>query len=101
MKKIILLVSAAVVSIAASAQSITIVQKGQEVLSVSPSTVDEIVFSMDEPTGTVASGGSQAVNGKWCSIGTSIIMCRQPAAVLHAVIRIVSWIGSHSRNLQM
>jgi lysophospholipase L1-like esterase len=72
MKKIILLVSAAVVSIAASAQSITIVQKGQEVLSVSPSTVDEIVFSMDEPTGTVASGGSQAVNGKWCSIGTSI-----------------------------
>lgn len=72
MKKLFLLVSAAVIGFAASAQSITIIQKGQEVLSVAPSTVDEIVFSMDAPNGTVAASGPQTVNGKWCSIGTSI-----------------------------
>ncbi|MDE6369523.1 MAG: hypothetical protein K2K94_09840, partial [Muribaculaceae bacterium] len=72
MKKLFLLVSAMTLSLIAGAQSISIIQKGQEVLNVSPSTVDEIVFSMDTPTGTIATSGPQSVNGTWCSIGTSI-----------------------------
>lgn len=72
MKKILLLVSAMTLSLIAGAQRISIIQKGQEVLSVSPSSVDEIVFSMDTPTGTIATSDPQSVNGKWCSIGTSI-----------------------------
>ena len=72
MKKLFLFVSAAIVGIAASAQSVSIVQNGEEVVSLSPSTIDEIVFSMDSPTGTIAASGPQAVNGTWCSVGTSI-----------------------------
>ena len=72
MKKLFLFASAIALSLAVSAQSITIVQKGQEILSVAPSTVDEIVFSMDTPSGTVSTVGAQKVNGSWCSIGTSI-----------------------------
>lgn len=72
MKKLFILVSAMTLSLFAGAQSISIIQKGQEVLNVSPSTVDEIVFSMDTPTGTIATSGPQSVNGTWCSIGTSI-----------------------------
>lgn len=72
MKKLFFIVSAALMSMTVNAQSITIIQKGEEVLSVSPSTVDEIVFSMDEPNGTIASNGTRSVNGTWCSVGTSI-----------------------------
>ena len=72
MKKLFLFVAAAIVGIAASAQSVSIVQNGEEVVSLSPSTIDEIVFSMDSPTGTIAASGPQAVNGTWCSVGTSI-----------------------------
>ncbi len=72
MKKLFLFVGAIALSLSAAAQSITIVQKGQEILSVSPSTVDEIVFSMDDPTGTIAAPSDKTVSGKWCSIGTSI-----------------------------
>ena len=54
MKKLFLFVAAAIVGIAASAQSVSIVQNGEEVVSLSPSTIDEIVFSMDSPTGTIA-----------------------------------------------
>ena len=61
MKKLFLFASAIALSLAASAQSITIVQKGQEILSVAPSTVDEIVFSMDTPSGTVSTVGPQKV----------------------------------------
>ena len=72
MKKLFLFVAAAIVGIAASAQSVSIVQNGEEVVSLSPSTIDEIVFSMDSPTGTIAASVPQAVNGTWCSVGTSI-----------------------------
>ncbi len=73
MKKILLFASAIALSLSASAQTINIVQKGETVLSVSPSTVDEIEFSMDAPSGVIATGsGPREVNGTWCSVGTSI-----------------------------
>lgn len=72
MKKILLSLVAAVISLSAAAQRISIIQKGEEVVSLSPSTIDEIVFSMDEPTGNIATSGPKVVNGTWCSIGTSI-----------------------------
>lgn len=69
MKKLFLVLAAAFVGIAASAQSISIYAGANEKLNFSPEEVDSIVFNTSDATGTL---GARIVNGTWCSIGTSI-----------------------------
>lgn len=71
MKKILLFVSALTMSLVAGAQSIAIFQGETEVASMAPAQVDSIVFSMDTPGGGIQSS-TRAVDGTWCSVGTSI-----------------------------
>lgn len=69
MKKILLIVSVALAGLTAAAQSVSIYSGADEKLNFSPAEVDSIVFDSKAPTGQLT---ARAVNGSWCSVGTSI-----------------------------
>lgn len=69
MKKILLIVSVAMAGLTAAAQSVSIYSGADEKLNFSPEEVDSIVFNLNVPTGQLT---ARAVNGSWCSVGTSI-----------------------------
>lgn len=71
MKKAFLFISAAALSLAASAQSVAIFQGADEVVNVAPAEIDSIVFSNTPALNNIAST-SRNIAAKWCSIGTSI-----------------------------
>lgn len=73
MKKLILFVAVLSMSMMSVAQTISIYQGDKEVVSVGPSDVDSIVFSMKTPQGGIQTSSSvRHVEGTWCSVGTSI-----------------------------
>lgn len=69
MKKILFLLSSLAFSVALSAQSVSIYQGDNKLVNFAPNEVDSIVFNTDAAKSTLA---ARPVNGKWCSIGTSI-----------------------------
>lgn len=69
MRKILLIVSVALAGLTAAAQSVSIYSGADEKLNFSPAEVDSIVFDSKAPTGQLT---ARAVNGSWCSVGTSI-----------------------------
>lgn len=77
MKKTFLFISAVALALSASAQSVSIIQDGKTVVSVSPSKIDAIEFSLTEPLDNLnpsdPSGSSvREIPATWCSVGTSI-----------------------------